>query len=166
MKRSTALFLVSLSIGMTAGISGSLPGRQDDRQEGRPEVFIAYKFLGPHSRRSEITLDGNRLFKLSNEGDGDASACHARLLTDADINALVKRDGLFRMRPTADDSDFSCEGSRSLFMKVDARSIRLHEACKPKKDKADSAIDRAMDSLSNYLSGLVERDNEKCPDGS
>ncbi|GEM_PF-5084706 len=154
MWKALTLFLIGLSADICIGSSGS------------PDVTIHYNFLGPHARRSEISLQNNRLFKISIEGEGQAPVCQSRDLTDADILALLKRDGLFKMRPTADDSDYACEGSRTLSMQVDSRSVRLREACKPRKDRADSAVDLAMDSLSNYLSGLVERDNEKCPEGA
>jgi hypothetical protein len=130
-----------------------------------PDVSIHYRYDGPRSERSEIMVERNRLYKISTESDPNALVCRSAELNRKEIRFLLLKEGYFRLTPGRDHPDYECDGYRSLFLRIGGKSTRLYETCKPQKDGMDSAIDHAMDSLANYLSGLVERDEGICPDG-
>jgi hypothetical protein len=129
-----------------------------------PDIAVHYGFSGPGGRKSEIILEKAFLYRIATEGKSDSLVCRSAILKPGDSKELLKRVGRFRVMTTVDDSNYECAGSRFMSIRLGAESIRLHEACKPRKTGMDSAVDRAMDSLSNFLSGIVERDNEKCPE--
>jgi hypothetical protein len=129
-----------------------------------PDISVHYRYSGPGGRKSEIILEKTLLYRVATEGKPDSLICRSAILKPEDSRELLKRVGRFQVRTTVDDSNYECAGSRSMSIRLGAESIRLHEACKPRKTGMDSAVDRAMDSLSNFLSGMVERDNAKCPE--
>ena len=133
---------------------------------GPQRLFLHYKYsAGLLPMTNEILVKDGLVYRLASGTRQDSVPCKTASLRPKEIRELVKRLDAGDLKPTQSDPDFICEGNRSLSITTNRKALAIRESCKIKKEMADKAIDSAMDAFSNYLVGIVERQNKPCDDG-
>ena len=130
------------------------------------KIFLHYRYSpGPLPVSSEILVKDSLVYRLVADRRQDSVPCRTTPLRPGEIRELVRRLEANDLTPTQSDPDFICEGTRSLWITTDRKTLAIHESCKIKKGMTDKAIDSAMDAFSNYLVGIIERRNKPCEEG-
>jgi hypothetical protein len=130
------------------------------------KLFLHYRYsAGIVPMTSEILVKDSLVYRLVSGKRQDPVPCKTASLRPGEIRELLRRLDASDLMPTRSDPDFICEGSRSLLITTKRKSLAIHESCKIKKEMADKAIDSTMDAFSNYLVGIIERQNRLCDEG-
>lgn len=130
------------------------------------KILLHYSYsAGLFPMSSEILVKDSLVYRLVADRRQDSVPCRTTLLQPAEIRELVRRLDANDLTPTQSDPDYTCEGTRSLLITTDRKTLAIHESCKIKKGTADKSIDSTMDAFSNYLVGILERRNKPCEDG-